>query len=97
MAEDNEERRWRRFLRSYRTGGSAATFVDRALLVALLYTVAGVIYTAANIPLLGRLESLFNPQFTVFADLIAVAASVALWPILLASALLCDTAGCGVL
>lgn len=71
--------------------------MDRALVGALIYTALGMMYTALHTPLLGRLESLFSAQFTVFADLIAVAASIALWPILLGSAFVCGTSGCGLL
>lgn len=76
---------------------NTTTFVDRALIVALLYTVAGAIYTGFNVPVLDRLESLFSAQFTVFADMIAVGAAVVLWPALLISSWACGQTGCGVL
>lgn len=77
--------------------GHSASLLDRALVVALVYTVIGAVYTGFNVPVLDRLESLFSAQFTVFADLVAVGASVALWPILLVSSWVCGEAGCGVL
>ena len=84
-----------RFLRAYRRGGGAASLADRALLAALAYTALGAIYLGFNVPVLDRLESLFSTQFTVFADLIAVATAVVLWPLLLITAWACGTAGCG--
>nr|ABP42510.1 hypothetical protein Mflv_0014 [Mycolicibacterium gilvum PYR-GCK] len=95
--DDEPEGRGRRFLRPYRKDDGAASFVDRALLVALAYTAIGVVYLGFNVPVLDRLEALFSAQFTVFADLVAVVAAVVLWPLLLISSWACGTVGCGVL
>ncbi|BBX18801.1 hypothetical protein CRI77_01460 [Mycolicibacterium duvalii] len=95
--DDDEFTPKRRFLHAYRAGGNATSLLDRALLAALIYIAFGVVYTGLHIPVLVQVESVLNPQFTVFADLIAVAATVALWPLLLGSALVCGAAGCGVL
>ncbi|MGE2733751.1 hypothetical protein [Mycolicibacterium vaccae] len=77
--------------------GGTASLVDRALVLALIYTVIGAVYTGFNVPVLDRLEALFSAQFTVFADLIAVGAAVVLWPALLVSGWTCGDPGCSVL
>ena len=97
MSDDEPEDRGPRFLRPYRKDGSAASFVDRALLLALAYTLIGAVYLFFNVPVLDRLEALFSAQFTVFADLVAIGAAVMLWPLLLISSWVCGAAGCGVL
>ncbi|MGE2832792.1 hypothetical protein [Mycobacterium sp. SMC-4] len=99
MADDHTDPDDRGFLRRslgfFR--GDTASLLDRALVLALVYTAIGAVYIGLNVPVLDRLESLFSAQFTVFADLVAVAAAVVLWPVLLISSWACGEVGCGVL
>jgi hypothetical protein len=71
------------------------TWLEFALWVLLGYTVIGVGYAMLHIELIGQLESYLSGDFTIFANLAALAAAVALWPLLLTSSLLCGVAGCG--
>ncbi|MGV0793967.1 addiction module protein [Mycolicibacterium sp. XJ1819] len=72
------------------------TVLELVLWLALGYLIFGVIYTALHIELMGELESALSGDFTIFADLAALAVMVALWPVLLVSSHLCGVAGCGV-
>ncbi|MGE2732290.1 hypothetical protein ACQI4F_22730 [Mycolicibacterium vaccae] len=99
MADDHTHADGRGFLRRtvHFFRGGTASLVDRALVLALIYTAIGAVYTGFNVPVLDRLESLFSAQFTVFADLVAVGTAVLLWPALLISGWTCGDPGCGVL
>ncbi|WP_231645456.1 addiction module protein [Mycolicibacterium mengxianglii] len=76
---------------------TVGALIEAVLWVALPYVVIGVIYASCHIELMGQLESAFSARFTVFADLVSLATLIGLWPMLLASSLLCGVAGCGVL
>ena len=82
-----------RRLRRYLDGD----LVELALRAVLVYVVVGVVYTALHIELLDQLEDALSGQFTTFADYAALAVTIALWPLLAVSALVCGVAGCGVL
>jgi hypothetical protein len=71
------------------------TVLEVALWVLLAYTVIGVGYAVFHIELMGQLEHALNGTFPIFADIAALAVMVAMWPLLLGSALLCGVAGCG--
>lgn len=71
------------------------TYLELVLWIALIYTVFGVGYAALHIELIGQLESALSADFTIFANIAALVATVALWPLLLVSALVCGVAGCG--
>lgn len=70
--------------------------VELVLRGALVYVVVGVVYTALHIELLDQLEDALSAQFTAFADYAALAVTIALWPLLMVSALACGVAACGV-
>jgi hypothetical protein len=71
------------------------TVVEVVLWMTLFYTIIGVIYTVFHIELMGELRSALSGEFTIFADLAALAAMVSGWPFLLGSSLVCGVAGCG--
>ncbi|MGV0644411.1 addiction module protein [Mycolicibacterium sp. XJ879] len=73
------------------------TVFELMLWIALLYTVIGVAYAMLHIELIGQLKHALSAQFTVFANIAALVVTVAFWPALLASSLLCGVAGCGLL
>lgn len=72
------------------------TYVELALWITLVYTVIGVGYAMFHIELIGQLEAALSGDFTIFANIAALAVTVALWPLLLISSLVCGVAGCGV-
>ena len=71
------------------------TVVEVALWITLFYIIVGVIYTVFHIELMGELRSALSGEFTIFADIAALAAMVAFWPFLLLTSLVCGVAGCG--
>ncbi|MCV7282810.1 addiction module protein [Mycolicibacterium flavescens] len=71
------------------------TYLELALWIALIYTVVGVVYAAFHIELIGQLEAALSGDFTIFANIAALVATVALWPVLLLTAFVCGVAGCG--
>ncbi len=73
------------------------TWLEVALWVLLVYTVIGVGYAMLHIELIGQLEAALSGDFTIFANLAALATAVALWPLLLISSLACGVAACGML
>lgn len=75
----------------------AATVLDLALQGALVYVVAGVLYTILHIELMGLLERVLSAQFTVFADYAALAVMIGMWPLLLGTSWVCGVSGCGVM
>jgi hypothetical protein len=72
------------------------TVLEVALWVLLIYTVFGVGYALFHIELMGQLQHALSGTFPIFADIAALAVMVALWPLLLGSALVCGVSGCGV-
>lgn len=72
------------------------TYLELALWMTLIYTVFGVGYALFHIELIGQLEAALSGDFTIFANIAALAVTVALWPLLLISSLACGVAGCGV-
>ena len=72
------------------------TYLELALWMTLVYTVFGVGYALLHIELIGQLESALSGDFTIFANIAALVVTVALWPLLLISSLVCGVAGCGV-
>lgn len=72
------------------------TYLELALWILLVYILIGVVYAAFHIELMAELEAAFAGTFTIFADLAALAVTIAGWPLLWITSLLCDTAGCGV-
>jgi hypothetical protein len=93
LAEHDFLRGARRRLRWVVTGDP----VELALRAALVYVVVGFGYTAFHIEVLDQLENALSAQFTTFADYAALAVTVLMWPVLVASALACGVAGCGVI
>lgn len=73
------------------------TYLELALWIALVYTVFGVGYALFHIELIGQLEAALSGDFTIFANIAALVVTVALWPLLLISSLVCGVAGCGVI
>jgi hypothetical protein len=71
------------------------TVLELALWTLLFYIIIGLVYTAFHIELMGQLEVALSTRFTVFANLAALFVTVAFWPILLVSSLVCGVAGCG--
>ncbi|SEH50014.1 hypothetical protein SAMN04489835_0580 [Mycolicibacterium rutilum] len=71
------------------------TYLELALWIALVYTVFGVGYALFHIELIGQLEAALSGDFTIFANIAALVFTVALWPLLLLSALVCGVSGCG--
>ncbi|OBI82388.1 addiction module protein [Mycobacterium sp. E740] len=72
------------------------TYLELVLWIALVYTVFGVGYAMFHIELIGQLEAALSGDFTIFANIAALAVAVGLWPLLLGSSLACGVAGCGV-
>jgi hypothetical protein len=70
--------------------------LDIGLWIALPYTVIGVIYAGLHIELMGLIEDALSSKMTFLAVHAALLVTVACWPILLASSLMCGAAGCGV-
>ena len=71
------------------------TWLELVLWIVLIYIVTGVGFTVMHIELMSVLESVLSGQFTIFADLAALAVMVAGWPFLWGSSLVCGVAGCG--
>lgn len=71
------------------------TMVEVVLWITLIYLIFGVIYTAFHIELIAVLRSVLSGQFTIFADIAALAVMVAGWPFLLVTSWACGVAGCG--
>jgi hypothetical protein len=72
------------------------TWLEVALWILLVYIVIGVGYAFFHIELMSQLESALTATFTTFADLAALAVTIACWPILWGTALVCGVSGCGV-
>ena len=73
------------------------TWLEFVLWLTLIYTVIGVGYTMFHIELIGQLEAELSDEFSVFANIGSLAVTVALWPLLLGTSLVCGVAGCGML
>lgn len=86
---------WQR-VRQLLMGRGINTYVELALWITLIYTVFGVAYAMFHIELIGQLEAALSGDFTIFANLAALAVTVALWPLLFVSSVVCGVAGCGV-
>ena len=56
--------------------------VEVVLWIALFYIIVGVVYAVFHIELMGELRSALSGEFTIFADIAALAAMVAFWPFL---------------
>ena len=74
-----------------------AAVVELVLRATLGYMIVGFVYLMLHIELSDRLEKALSAQFTVFADYVALAVMVTMWPLLLASSWVCGDAGCGVI
>jgi hypothetical protein len=72
------------------------TWLEFVLWLVLFYTVLGVGYAMLHIELVGQLEASFSNEFSVFANIASVVVTVAAWPLLLGTSLVCGVAGCGV-
>ena len=71
------------------------TWLEFVLWLTLVYTVVGVGYAMLHIELIGQLEAELSDEFSVFANIGSLAVTVALWPLLLGTSLVCGVAGCG--
>ena len=71
------------------------TWVEVVLWITLVYIIFGVIYTAFHIELISVLRGVLSGQFTIFADIAALAVMVGGWPFLLVTSWGCGVAGCG--
>ncbi|ULE35531.1 addiction module protein [Mycobacterium sp. IDR2000157661] len=72
------------------------TWLELVLWLALFYTIVGVGYASLHIELMVQLEHALSDEFSVFANIASLVLTVALWPVLLGTSLLCGVAGCGV-
>jgi len=89
-------RRWlRRYLED--EDDPRAAVVELVLRAILGYVIAGFVYLVLHIELADRLERALSAQFTAFADYVALAVMVTLWPLLLVSSWVCGDAGCGLI
>ncbi len=88
---------WQRVQQMLLRRGGINTYLELALWIALVYTVfGGVGYALFHIELIGQLEAALSGDFTIFANIAALVFTVALWPLLLLSALVCGgVSGCG--
>jgi hypothetical protein len=71
------------------------TVLEVVLWLTLVYVIVGVVYATLHIELIDHLESVLSSQFTIFADIAALATTVACWPFLWGTALACGVSGCG--
>ncbi len=71
------------------------TWLEVVLWVTLFYVILGVIYAMFHIELIDQLENSLSGTFTIFADIAALIVTVATWPFLWISALVCGVSGCG--
>ena len=72
------------------------TVLEVVLWVMLAYIVVGVGYAVFHIELLDQLESSLSGTFPILADIAALLLTIATWPFLWGTSLLCGVAGCGV-
>lgn len=71
------------------------TWLEVVLWGTLFYVILGVVYAVFHIELIDQLESALSGTFTIFADIAALTATVACWPALWITALVCGASGCG--
>lgn len=71
------------------------TVLEVVLWMLLVYILIGVGYAVFHIELLDQLESSLSGAFPIFADIAALIVTIAGWPFLWGSSLLCGLAGCG--
>jgi hypothetical protein len=71
------------------------TVLEVVLWILLAYIIVGVGYAVFHIELLGQLESALSGTFPIFADIAALVVTIAGWPFLWGTSVVCGVAGCG--
>jgi hypothetical protein len=71
------------------------TWLEVALWITLFYVIVGVIYAVLHIELISQLRNALAGQLTIFADIAALAVTVAGWPFLFVTSIVCGASGCG--
>ena len=71
------------------------TWLEVVLWFTLGYLILGVVYAVFHIELIDQLQSVLSGTFTIFADIAALFVTLAFWPFLWITALVCGASGCG--
>lgn len=71
------------------------TWLELVLWLTLAYLIVGVVYAVFHIELIDQLGSVLSGQFTIFSDIAALLLTLAAWPFLFVTSLVCGVSGCG--